>query len=218
MAYTLKINESYIKSTALDITGIVDEYLRRTDVEENELIIYSDNKYRSRGPLLDLSVIESKYTVIELTGISPYNIEGLHDSVSVLDIDEGSEYVDAAVILDSLPTDNMTELSLTYYRLVGTIPPTIEDFSLLLILDLSRNELKGILSIYLPNLRELYLDYNMIEAIADPFYDMDSLEILSMKYNRLRRDPTSRLNEMQNLHTVELQGNPFSRRRSVINA
>lgn len=61
------------------------------------------------------------------------------------------------------------------------------------------------LSIYLPSLRELYLDYNAIESIADPFYSMNSLVILSMKYNRLRRNPTSRLNRMR----VDLTGNPF---------
>ena len=70
------------------------------------------------------------------------------------------------------------------------------------------------LSIYLPSLRELYLDYNAIESIADPLYSMNSLVILSMKYNRLRRNPTSRLNRMQSLDSVDdLTGNPFLTRR-----
>lgn len=213
MAYTLRINDRYIESTALDITDLVVDYMQSSDSDSHELIVHSDNRYRSRGPGLDLSVIDSRYTVLELTGVSVYNTIDLHDSVTILDVHNAGDYVDADTLISTLPIVDMTELSLTYYRLTGSIPPSIEEFTALTVLDLSRNELSGILSIYLPSLRELYLDYNAIESIADPFYSMNSLVILSMKYNRLRRNPTSSLNRMQSLDSVDLTGNPFLTRR-----
>lgn len=37
-------------------------------------------------------------------------------------------YVDADTLISTLPIVDMTELSLTYYRLTGSIPPSIEEF------------------------------------------------------------------------------------------
>lgn len=212
MAYTLRINDTYVQSSALDITAAVQKYIESDD--STELVVYSDNRYRSRGPLLDLSVIDSRYTVLELTGVSVYNIDSLYDTVEILDVHNAGEYTTADEVLSVLPL-SIEQLSLTYYRITGSIGPAIEDFDRLIVLDLSRNELSGQLDLYLPILRELYLDYNSIDSIADSVYSMDSLVILSMKYNRLKRDPTKRLNSMKSLEYVDLRGNPFyDRRRS----
>lgn len=212
MAYTLRINDTYVQSSALDITAAVQKYIESDD--STELVVYSDNRYRSRGPLLDLSVIDSRYTVLELTGVSVYNIDSLYDTVEILDVHNAGEYTAADEVLSVLPP-SIEQLSLTYYRITGSIGPAIEDFDRLIVLDLSRNELSGQLDLYLPSLRELYLDYNSIDSIADSVYSMDSLVILSMKYNRLKRDPTKRLNSMKSLEYVDLRGNPFyGRRRS----
>ena len=87
MAYTLRINDRYIESTVLDITDLVaDYYIQSNDGGSHELIVHSDNRYRSRGPGLDLSVIDSRYTVLELTGVSVYNTIDLHYSVTILDV------------------------------------------------------------------------------------------------------------------------------------
>lgn len=212
MAYTLRINDTYVQSSALDITAAVQKYIESDD--STELVVYSDNRYRSRGPLLDLSVIDSRYTVLELTGVSVYNIDSLYDTVEILDVHNAGEYTTAGEVLNVLPL-SIEQLSLTYYRITGSIGPAIEDFDRLVVLDLSRNELSGQLDLYLPILRELYLDYNSIDSIADSVYSMDSLVILSMKYNRLKRNPTKRLNSMKSLEYVDLRGNPFyDRRRS----
>lgn len=212
MAYTLRINDTYVQSSALDITAAVQKYIESDD--STELVVYSDNRYRSRGPLLDLSVIDSRYTVLELTGVSVYNIDSLYDTVEILDVHNAGEYTTAGEVLNVLPL-SIEQLSLTYYRITGSIGPAIEDFDRLIVLDLSRNELSGQLDLYLPILRELYLDYNSIDSIADSVYSMDSLVILSMKYNRLKRNPTKRLNSMKSLEYVDLRGNPFyDRRRS----
>lgn len=212
MAYTLRINDTYVQSSALDITAAVQKYIESDD--STELVVYSDNRYRSRGPLLDLSVIDSRYTVLELTGVSVYNIDSLYDTVEILDVHNAGEYTTAGEVLNVLPL-SIEQLSLTYYRITGSIGPDIEDFDRLVVLDLSRNELSGQLDLYLPILRELYLDYNSIDSIADSVYSMDSLVILSMKYNRLKRNPTKRLNSMKSLEYVDLRGNPFyDRRRS----
>lgn len=212
MAYTLRINDTYVQSSALDITAAVQKYIESDD--STELVVYSDNRYRSRGPLLDLSVIDSRYTVLELTGVSVYNIDSLYDTVEILDVHNAGEYTTADEVLSVLPL-SIEQLSLTYYRITGSIGPAIEDFDRLIVLDLSRNELSGQLDLYLPILRELYLDYNSIDSIADSVYSMDSLVILSMKYNRLKRNPTKRLNSMKSLEYVDLRGNPFyDRRRS----
>jgi Leucine-rich repeat (LRR) protein len=212
MAYTLRINDTYVQSSALDITAAVQKYIESDD--STELVVYSDNRYRSRGPLLDLSVIDSRYTVLELTGVSVYNIDSLYDTVEILDVHNAGEYTAADEVLSVLPL-SIEQLSLTYYRITGSIGPAIEDFDRLVVLDLSRNELSGQLDLYLPILRELYLDYNSIDSIADSVYSMDSLVILSMKYNRLKRNPTKRLNSMKSLEYVDLRGNPFyGRRRS----
>lgn len=212
MAYTLRINDTYVQSSALDITAAVQKYIESDD--STELVVYSDNRYRSRGPLLDLSVIDSRYTVLELTGVSVYNIDSLYDTVEILDVHNAGEYTTAGEVLNVLPL-SIEQLSLTYYRITGSIGPDIEDFDRLIVLDLSRNELSGQLDLYLPILRELYLDYNSIDSIADSVYSMDSLVILSMKYNRLKRNPTKRLNSMKSLEYVDLRGNPFyDRRRS----
>lgn len=212
MAYTLRINDTYVQSSALDITAAVQKYIESDD--STELVVYSDNRYRSRGPLLDLSVIDSRYTVLELTGVSVYNIDSLYDTVEILDVHNAGEYTNADEVLSVLPL-SIEQLSLTYYRITGSIGPAIEDFDRLIVLDLSRNELSGQLDLYLPILRELYLDYNSIDSIADSVYSMDSLVILSMKYNRLKRNPTKRLNSMKSLEYVDLRGNPFyDRRRS----
>lgn len=212
MAYTLRINDTYVQSSALDITAAVQKYIESDD--STELVVYSDNRYRSRGPLLDLSVIDSRYTVLELTGVSVYNIDSLYDTVEILDVHNAGEYTAADEVLNVLPL-SIEQLSLTYYRITGSIGPAIEDFDRLVVLDLSRNELSGQLDLYLPILRELYLDYNSIDSIADSAYSMDSLVILSMKYNRLKRNPTKRLNSMKSLEYVDLRGNPFyDRRRS----
>lgn len=212
MAYTLRINDTYVQSSALDITAAVQKYIESDD--STELVVYSDNRYRSRGPLLDLSVIDSRYTVLELTGVSVYNIDSLYDTVEILDVHNAGEYTTAGEVLSVLPL-SIEQLSLTYYRITGSIGPAIEDFDRLVVLDLSRNELSGQLDLYLPILRELYLDYNSIDSIADSVYSMDSLVILSMKYNRLKRNPTKRLNSMKSLEYVDLRGNPFyDRRRS----
>lgn len=212
MAYTLRINDTYVQSSALDITAAVQKYIESDD--STELVVYSDNRYRSRGPLLDLSVIDSRYTVLELTGVSVYNIDSLYDTVEILDVHNAGEYTTADEVLSVLPL-SIEQLSLTYYRITGSIGPDIEDFDRLIVLDLSRNELSGQLDLYLPILRELYLDYNSIDSIADSVYSMDSLVILSMKYNRLKRNPTKRLNSMKSLEYVDLRGNPFyDRRRS----
>lgn len=212
MAYTLRINDTYVQSSALDITAAVQKYIESDD--STELVVYSDNRYRSRGPLLDLSVIDSRYTVLELTGVSVYNIDSLYDTVEILDVHNAGEYTTAGEVLNVLPL-SIEQLSLTYYRITGSIGPAIEDFDRLIVLDLSRNELGGQLDLYLPILRELYLDYNSIDSIADSVYSMDSLVILSMKYNRLKRNPTKRLNSMKSLEYVDLRGNPFyDRRRS----
>lgn len=212
MAYTLRINDTYVQSSALDITAAVQKYIESDD--STELVVYSDNRYRSRGPLLDLSVIDSRYTVLELTGVSVYNIDSLYDTVEILDVHNAGEYTTADEVLSVLPL-SIEQLSLTYYRITGSIRPAIEDFDRLIVLDLSRNELSGQLDLYLPILRELYLDYNSIDSIADSVYSMDSLVILSMKYNRLKRNPTKRLNSMKSLEYVDLRGNPFyDRRRS----
>lgn len=212
MAYTLRINDTYVQSSALDITAAVQKYIESDD--STELVVYSDNRYRSRGPLLDLSVIDSRYTVLELTGVSVYNIDSLYDTVEILDVHNAGEYTTADEVLSVLPL-SIEQLSLTYYRITGSIGPDIEDFDRLVVLDLSRNELSGQLDLYLPILRELYLDYNSIDSIADSVYSMDSLVILSMKYNRLKRNPTKRLNSMKSLEYVDLRGNPFyDRRRS----
>lgn len=212
MAYTLRINDTYVQSSALDITAAVQKYIESDD--STELVVYSDNRYRSRGPLLDLSVIDSRYTVLELTGVSVYNIDSLYDTVEILDVHNAGEYTAADEVLSVLPL-SIEQLSLTYYRITGSIGPAIEDFDRLVVLDLSRNELNGQLDLYLPILRELYLDYNSIDSIADSVYSMDSLVILSMKYNRLKRNPTKRLNSMKSLEYVDLRGNPFyGRRRS----
>lgn len=212
MAYTLRINDTYVQSSALDITAAVQKYIESDD--STELVVYSDNRYRSRGPLLDLSVIDSRYTVLELTGVSVYNIDSLYDTVEILDVHNAGEYTAADEVLSVLPL-SIEQLSLTYYRITGSIGPAIEDFDRLIVLDLSRNELSGQLDLYLPILRELYLDYNSIDSIADSVYSMDSLVILSMKYNRLKRNPTKRLNSMKSLEYVDLRGNPFyDRRRS----
>lgn len=212
MAYTLRINDTYVQSSALDITAAVQKYIESDD--STELVVYSDNRYRSRGPLLDLSVIDSRYTVLELTGVSVYNIDSLYDTVEILDVHNAGEYTTADEVLSVLPL-SIEQLSLTYYRITGSIGPDIEDFDRLIVLDLSRNELSGQLDLYLPILRELYLDYNSIDSIADSVYSMDSLIILSMKYNRLKRNPTKRLNSMKSLEYVDLRGNPFyDRRRS----
>lgn len=212
MAYTLRINDTYVQSSALDITAAVQKYIESDD--STELVVYSDNRYRSRGPLLDLSVIDSRYTVLELTGVSVYNIDSLYDTVEILDVHNAGEYTTADEVLSVLPL-SIEQLSLTYYRITGSIGPDIEDFDRLVVLDLSRNELSGQLDLYLPILRELYLDYNSIDSIADSVYSMDSLIILSMKYNRLKRNPTKRLNSMKSLEYVDLRGNPFyDRRRS----
>lgn len=212
MAYTLRINDTYVQSSALDITAAVQKYIESDD--STELVVYSDNRYRSRGPLLDLSVIDSRYTVLELTGVSVYNIDSLYDTVEILDVHNAGEYTTAGEVLNVLPL-SIEQLSLTYYRITGSIGPDIEDFDRLVVLDLSRNELGGQLDLYLPILRELYLDYNSIDSIADSVYSMDSLVILSMKYNRLKRNPTKRLNSMKSLEYVDLRGNPFyDRRRS----
>lgn len=212
MAYTLRINDTYVQSSALDITAAVQKYIESDD--STELVVYSDNRYRSRGPLLDLSVIDSRYTVLELTGVSVYNIDSLYDTVEILDVHNAGEYTAADEVLSVLPL-SIEQLSLTYYRITGSIGPDIEDFDRLIVLDLSRNELSGQLDLYLPILRELYLDYNSIDSIADSVYSMDSLVILSMKYNRLKRNPTKRLNSMKSLEYVDLRGNPFyDRRRS----
>lgn len=212
MAYTLRINDTYVQSSALDITAAVQKYIESDD--STELVVYSDNRYRSRGPLLDLSVIDSRYTVLELTGVSVYNIDSLYDTVEILDVHNAGEYTTAGEVLNVLPL-SIEQLSLTYYRITGSIGPDIEDFDRLIVLDLSRNELGGQLDLYLPILRELYLDYNSIDSIADSVYSMDSLVILSMKYNRLKRNPTKRLNSMKSLEYVDLRGNPFyDRRRS----
>lgn len=212
MAYTLRINDTYVQSSALDITAAVQKYIESDD--STELVVYSDNRYRSRGPLLDLSVIDSRYTVLELTGVSVYNIDSLYDTVEILDVHNAGEYTTADEVLSVLPL-SIEQLSLTYYRITGSIGPAIEDFDRLVVLDLSRNELSGQLDLYLPILRELYLDYNSIDSIADSVYSMDSLVILSMKYNRLKRNPTKRLNSMKSLEYVDLRGNPFyDRRRS----
>lgn len=212
MAYTLRINDTYVQSSALDITAAVQKYIESDD--STELVVYSDNRYRSRGPLLDLSAIDSRYTVLELTGVSVYNIDSLYDTVEILDVHNAGEYTTADEVLSVLPL-SIEQLSLTYYRITGSIGPDIEDFDRLIVLDLSRNELSGQLDLYLPILRELYLDYNSIDSIADSVYSMDSLVILSMKYNRLKRNPTKRLNSMKSLEYVDLRGNPFyDRRRS----
>lgn len=212
MAYTLRINDTYVQSSALDITAAVQKYIESDD--STELVVYSDNRYRSRGPLLDLSAIDSRYTVLELTGVSVYNIDSLYDTVEILDVHNAGEYTTADEVLSVLPL-SIEQLSLTYYRITGSIGPDIEDFDRLVVLDLSRNELSGQLDLYLPILRELYLDYNSIDSIADSVYSMDSLVILSMKYNRLKRNPTKRLNSMKSLEYVDLRGNPFyDRRRS----
>lgn len=212
MAYTLRINDTYVQSSALDITAAVQKYIESDD--STELVVYSDNRYRSRGPLLDLSVIDSRYTVLELTGVSVYNIDSLYDTVEILDVHNAGEYTAADEVLSVLPL-SIEQLSLTYYRITGSIGPAIEDFDRLVVLDLSRNELSGQLDLYLPILRELYLDYNSIDSIADSVYSMDSLVMLSMKYNRLKRNPTKRLNSMKSLEYVDLRGNPFyGRRRS----
>lgn len=49
MAYTLRINDRYIESTVLDITDLVADYMQSNDGGSHELIVHSDNRYRSRG-------------------------------------------------------------------------------------------------------------------------------------------------------------------------
>ena len=73
-------------------------------------------------------MIDSRYTVLELTGVSVYNTIDLHDSVTILDVHNAGDYVDADTLISTLPIVDMTELSLTYYRLTGSIPPSIEEF------------------------------------------------------------------------------------------
>lgn len=206
MTYTLRINDQYIKTSECDITDIVSKYIEGDT--STELIVCSDNKYRSIGPRLDLSVVSYQYTILELTGISVYNT--VHDSVTILDIHSAGDYSDTTDVINNIPYTNMKELSLTYYRLTGTISQSFDAFISITVLDLSRNELTGVLSIYLESLQELYLDYNSIQSISDPFYSMSTLRILSMKYNRLRKNPT-RLYSMHSLESIDLSGNPFHR-------
>ncbi|KAK9500978.1 hypothetical protein O3M35_002122 [Rhynocoris fuscipes] len=84
----------------------------------------------------------------------------------------------------------------------------IGDLSLICVLNLSNNKFTSLPENIncLLNLKELYLNYNLIKYLPETICELQHLRILSVPFNRLKRLPSAihRLMELEELH---LQGN-----------